>query len=95
MAVRHSTQSPRDVLDSITSDLGGVLGSAIGNGLGNITGGLVNSILGSGTTPSISSTATGVSISQSNITIKPTTQGYITSYTVAKTDVYTSHRLCI
>ncbi|MCO8183098.1 MAG: hypothetical protein NKF39_04270, partial [Tropheryma whipplei] len=61
MAVRHSTQSPRDVLDSITSDLGGVLG----NGLSNIVDGLVNPFLGSGTAPSLSNQATGVSIGQS------------------------------
>ena len=103
MAVRHSTQSPRGFFGSITSDLGGVLlggigsdlGGVLGNGLSNIVDGLVNPFLGSSTAPSLSNQATGVSIGQSTITITPTTQGYITSYTVANTDVYISHNPCI
>ncbi len=90
-------------MDSITSDLGGVLlggigsdlGGVLGNGLSNIVDGLVNPFLGSGTAPSLSNQTTGVSIGQTNITITPKTTGYITSYTVTNTDVYISHNPCI
>ncbi len=66
-------------MDSITSDLGGVL-------LGGIAG-IITGLLGSGTTPSLSNQATGVSIGQNSITITPKTTGYITSYTVTNAGV--------